>query len=106
MSWESTQRQILRMLARDLPEAKRYVAAGGRGIPDAAKMQEAILRYAATPRSREELIALIARRAARPPRAAAGGRRPIHRPALPRRVRAVDRRRHRLMELDARAADP
>jgi hypothetical protein len=68
--WTSTQRQLLRMMARSIPEAKRYVAAGGTGITDAAKMHEALLRHAASPRSREDLIDLMARRNKIPPEVA------------------------------------
>lgn len=68
--WTSTQRQLLRMMARSIPEAKRYVAAGGTGITDAGKMHEALLRHAASPRSREDLIDLMARRNKIPPEVA------------------------------------
>jgi hypothetical protein len=64
--WASTQRQLLAFMARAVPDAKRYVAAGGAGIADAAKMHEAILRHTATPRSREDIVALMAKTAKMP----------------------------------------
>jgi hypothetical protein len=68
--WESTQRQLLTQMARAIPEAKTYVGGGGTGIADGAKMHEAVLTFTATPRSREELIDLIVRRAKMPPEVA------------------------------------
>src|SRR5690349_3767416 len=60
--WESTQRQLLTQMVRAIPEARTYARAGGAGIADAARMHEALLTFAATPRSREDLIDLIVRR--------------------------------------------
>ena len=68
--WGSTQRQLLAQMARVIPEAKRYVGNGGAGIANAARMHEAVLRFAATPRSREDLIDLISRRERIPPEVA------------------------------------
>ena len=65
-TWTSIQQQLLRWMAREIPEAKRYVDGGGSGIRDAARMHEALLRHAATPRSREQLIALLAAKARLP----------------------------------------
>ena len=68
--WGSTQRQMLTQMARVVPEAKTYVAAGGAGIADAKKLHEALLTFAATPRSRDEFVDLIARREKIPPEVA------------------------------------
>ena len=65
-AWTSTQGQLLRYMAGGIPEAKRYLDAGGTGIGDAAKMHEQLLRRAATPRSREELVGLFATKAELP----------------------------------------
>lgn len=61
--WASTQRGLLRWMAVTDPEATRYVGAGGTGVADTAKMHEALLRYTATPRTREEITELIATKA-------------------------------------------
>lgn len=58
--WRSRQRQLLTWMARLVPEAKRYVDGGGAGIADPAKMHETLLRYAAAPRTREQLVDLLA----------------------------------------------
>jgi hypothetical protein len=58
-NWSSTQAQLLRMMVRSIPAAKRYVAAGGSGIRDADRFHERLLRHAATPRSREHFIDLL-----------------------------------------------
>jgi len=68
--WTSTQRQLLRIMAGSIPEAKTYSDGGGAGIADAARMHEALLRHAASPRSREDLLAFIARRGKIPPEVA------------------------------------
>ena len=58
--WTATQAQLLRIMSRSLPAAKRYVAEGGAGIRDADRFHERLLRHAATPRSKDDLIELIA----------------------------------------------
>lgn len=65
-NWPSTQRQLLRMMARGIPEARAYVRAGGAGIADGAKMHEALLAHTRRPRSREELIDLFVRTSGMP----------------------------------------
>lgn len=64
--WPSTQRQLLRFLARGVPEARRYVEGGGVGIADEERMHETLLRYAKRPRSRDELVGLIAKASGAP----------------------------------------
>jgi len=58
-AWSSTQATLLRGMSKSVPEARRYVAAGGTGIRDAAKFHERLLRHAATPRSRDDFVELI-----------------------------------------------
>ena len=60
-TWPSIQSQLLRTMARAIPDARVYVAKGGAGVADAAKMHETLLRHAARPRSRDELVDLFAR---------------------------------------------
>lgn len=69
-AWRSTQTQLLRFMARAIPAAQRYVESGGAGIADADAMDAALLRYARTPRSREQLIDLLATKAHLPPEVA------------------------------------
>jgi hypothetical protein len=64
--WPSTQRQALKAMARSIREAARYVDGGGVGIADPAKTHEALLRHAATPRTRQQLVAFIAAQAKAP----------------------------------------
>lgn len=58
-AWSSTQATLLRAMSRSVPEAERYVAAGGAGIRDAATFHERVLRHAVTPRSRDDFVDLI-----------------------------------------------
>jgi hypothetical protein len=58
-AWPSTQATLLRALAKAVPAVKRYVARGGGGIADAARFHERLLRHAAIPRSKDDLIDLI-----------------------------------------------
>lgn len=60
--WPSTQRQYLRYLARELPEAARLAEDGRLPIADGEALHAELLRFAARPRSREEIVELIARR--------------------------------------------
>lgn len=69
-AWPSVQAQHLRAMARSLPEAAAYVAAGGRGIRDAERFHSRLLRHAAKPRTREEIVDLLVA-AERIPRAVA-----------------------------------
>lgn len=59
--WQSTQGQLLRAMARSVPEAKRYLAGGGTGIRDADAFHERLLRHAAKPRSKEDFADLLAK---------------------------------------------
>lgn len=69
-AWPSMQAQALRVMARSLPDAKRYVASGGTGIRDADRFHERLLRHAATARSKGDIVDLIVA-AERIPRAVA-----------------------------------
>lgn len=69
-AWSSAQAQYLRMMARSIPEATAYLARGGAGIRDGDAFHARLLRHAAGPRSKDDLIDLIAS-AERIPRAVA-----------------------------------
>ena len=58
-AWPSTQRQLLNMMARTIPEARSYVAAGGSGIRDGAALHDKLLRFTRRPRSRDEVLEFI-----------------------------------------------
>jgi len=64
--WASTQRQLVTFFARSLPEVREFAREGRAPITNAAKLHAELLRHAARPRSREELIDFIAKRAKLP----------------------------------------
>lgn len=61
-AWTTAERALLRQYAA----VARAQAANGRGFGDAAKLHRETLRFAAKPRSREEIAALIAERTKMP----------------------------------------
>ncbi len=61
--WQSTQRQLVAFFAKENAAVRRFAEEGRAPVTDAAKLHEILLRHAATPRSRGELVAFIATRA-------------------------------------------
>ncbi len=59
LNWESTQRQLLAFFAKEHAAVRHFAREGRAPIADPEKLHEGLLRHAATPRSREELIAFI-----------------------------------------------
>jgi hypothetical protein len=64
-NWDTVERSILRYWAGQTPETRR-VAANWRGLGDHARLHRCLVRYASTPRSREDLITFLAKQAKLP----------------------------------------
>lgn len=64
--WHSTQRQLVAFYRKQIASVREFASEGRAPITEPEKLHAAMLRYAATPRSRDELIAFIERRAAVP----------------------------------------
>ena len=61
--WLSTQRQLVNFYQHQLPTVRTFAREGRAPIDEPEKLHRAMLRHAATPRSRDELIAFIEREA-------------------------------------------
>ena len=61
--WHSTQRRLVAFYQRQLPAVRTFAREGRPPISDPENLHRAMLRHAAAPRSRDELIAFIEREA-------------------------------------------
>jgi hypothetical protein len=61
--WAATERRFVAFFATQLPAVRAFAKHGRAAIADPEKLHERLIRYTRTPRSREDLIAFIAREA-------------------------------------------
>lgn len=61
--WASTERRFVAFFAKEHPAVREFAKHGRAPIADPEKLHEQLMRYAKAPRSRDDLIAFIAREA-------------------------------------------